>query len=481
MQPSRTDSRPWAAAPWRPATAVAQYPAGALNPSETVEIADPFRKLAFYSACLLLFTRVSVLNQILSVELHFNPYLLYLVGVPTGIGILVGGGLTRTLRARTAFFWVAFVLWAGIGLPFSSWRGGSLPFYLTYLRTDFIMLFAIGGLVATWRECKWMMWSVAAGATVNLLSAQLFRGGVDDTRVALEFGTIANSNDYAAHLLFALPFLLWVGFGSRSLVVRVPALVGVVYGTYLILATASRGAAIALTCDILLFVYFASALQRFVAVIVLPIGLALALAILPHSTLQRIRSFSEGEGSSEEALESSRARKYVLEKSIEYTVHFPVFGVGIGRFPSYEGVHNQVVGEHGAWLQTHNSYTQVSTECGVPAFILFFGGIVSAFRLLLKTYRQARARSDCVDISRVTLCVLVALAGFSVAIIFLSLAYTFYLPALAGLAIGLSRAAASEFRVRPQVPPRALAYVPPVPAGVPATGSRALPAAVRPA
>jgi len=102
--------------------------------------------------------------------------------------------------------------------------------------------------------------------------------------------------------------------------------------------------------------------------------------------------------------------------------------------------------------------------------------------VLVKTFRQARERPDCADIARIALCALVALTGFCVAIIFLSLAYTFYLPTLAGFAVGLSRAAAGEFRIRPQGPPRALSYAPTVPAGARmGISGHVLPAAGRPA
>jgi len=460
LLPRRVDQRPQAGTVLRPWGHEPPQFANSPTHSETLEIADPFRKLAFYSACLLLFTRVSLLNQIISVQLHFNPYLLYLVGVPTAIGILVGGGLGRGLRSRTTYFWLAFVLWAGLGLPFSSWRTASLGFYLSYLRSDFIMLFAIGGLVASWQECRWIMWSVAWGALVNVVSARIFRGSYDESRVMLDFGTIANPNDYAAHLLFVLPFLLWVAVGAKSFVLRSAAVVGLAFGSYLVLGTASRGASIALVFAVLVFLYLATALQRFVAAFTLPLGVALLLAVLPQSTLNRIRSLGGSTDASEEAVDSSRARSYVLRKSIEYTLTFPVFGVGIGRFPSYEGGHNKTIGEHGAWLQTHNAYTQVSSECGIPALIAFLAGIGSAFLLLLKTHRQSRDRPECRDISKMALCVIISMAGFCAAIIFLSLAYTFYLPTFAGLAIAIHRAAGIEFRTRPRATPRPFAVVP---------------------
>jgi hypothetical protein len=101
---------------------------------------------------------------------------------------------------------------------------------------------------------------------------------------------------------------------------------------------------------------------------------------------------------------------------------------------------------------------QVASECGIPALILFLCGIVSTFRLLNSTFRQARRRSDCEDIAAASFFAMLAMVAFCTAIFFLSFAYFFYLPALAGLAIALDRTALAEFSSRvqdlgPQQPP----------------------------
>jgi len=59
-----------------------------------------------------------------------------------------------------------------------------------------------------------------------------------------------------------------------------------------------------------------------------------------------------------EASLSAQQRKELLFKSLKVTVRHPLFGVGPGNF--------EVVS--GAWDVTHNSYTQISAEGGIPAF-----------------------------------------------------------------------------------------------------------------
>jgi hypothetical protein len=81
---------------------------------------------------------------------------------------------------------------------------------------------------------------------------------------------------------------------------------------------------------------------------------------------------------------------------------------------------------------------------------LYIAGIVSTFLLLNRTLRQARNRPECADIRAAVFCVSLALVAFCTAIAFVNFAYFFYLPAMAGLAIAMSKAAQIEFHSRSQ-------------------------------
>jgi O-antigen ligase len=413
---------------------------------------DPLRSIAFHLGLLLLFLRISMLHQVQTVMMGFNLYLLYLFGIPAIIGVVAAGGLRRAFRGRPAYYWTGFAIWMFLAIPFSSYRRGSAELLLTYLRTDLIMLFVTGGLAVTWRECKQLMHAIAWGAFVNLMCARIFLKGMgSENRVSLEFGSISNPNDLAAHLLLALPFLLWVAMNSRFILMRLFAMLGVVYGLYVILGTGSRGALLALGAASVYFLVRGTARQRLVLVGIAPIAAAVLLTAVPTRILQRLTSFSANSADSvQEAIESSMLREYLLKTSIDYTFQHPLFGLGPGQFSSFEGMHNQIIGTHGYWHEAHNTFTQVSSECGIPGAILFIAGIVSTFLLLNRTFRQARNRPDCADIRAAVFCVSLALVAFCTAIAFVNFAYFFYLPAMAGLAIAMSKAAQVEFQSRSQ-------------------------------
>ena len=62
-----------------------------------------------------------------------------------------------------------------------------------------------------------------------------------------------------------------------------------------------------------------------------------------------------------EASGSAEQRKELLLRSLTITADHPLFGVGPGNFEVVSGV----------WHVTHNSFTQMSAEGGIPAFLLY--------------------------------------------------------------------------------------------------------------
>lgn len=215
------------------------------------------------------------------------------------------------------------------------------------------------------------------------------------------------------------------------------------------LRTGSRGALVALIADALFILFRGSVLQRIAVICIVPLTTIAALVFVPASTLERIKSFSATQSTvSKEAIESSKARWYLLTKTLEYTAEFPVFGLGPGQFINYEGIHNRVHGAHGMYHEPHNSYWQAFVEMGVPGGILFLTAYISSFLMFNRTYRQAKLRPDCQDIQNGAFCIMLGMVGFCVAITFLNFTYFFYGPALGGMAISVWRAANYEFENR---------------------------------
>ena len=414
---------------------------------------DSLRRMAFIMSVVVIFIRFSMIHMVLAHELGTSFFLLYIFSIPALLGIILSGGLRRAFQGRPAWYWTGFLIWMGITVPFSIWRSGSAGLVASYARVEYPMLFVLAGAALSWRECTTVMRAIAWSAVVVIMTGRMFSHEIGGQRLGLAFGSIANPNDFAAHMILILPFLFWMGQSSKSIVVRLVAFCGVGYGIFQILLTASRGALIDLAVCVV-FVFFRGAQRHRIALLILlPVVIALFVMVIPKSVVDRLSSFSASDADAQsEALQSSELRQYELTKSLTYTFQHPIFGVGPAEFAEYEGTHNQVIGTHGTYRDTHNTFTQISSECGIPGFLFFVAGIVSTLLLLNVVYRQAHQRPDCNDIALALLCIMVGMIGFCVAITFLTFGYFFYLPAMGGLAIAVATGAKVEMQDRASLP-----------------------------
>jgi O-antigen ligase len=412
-----------------------------LSETAPVDPKEKRRKWTLYFALALIFIRFSMIHQILANEFHLDLYLLYVVGIPVLIGLPLTGGFSRALQYRSLRFWILFALWLIPSSLLSSWKGGSFSFLLTYYRTELILLFAIAGLVVTWEECRWVFYSIAGAAVINILSIVFFGQTDENGRRSLSFETIANSNDYAGHLIFVTPFVLWVALTAKSFWLRLLGFMVVAFGLYQILASASRGALLGIVAALILLTISAGPKVRRKVLIAAPITVVVAFMLMPKAAVTRIFSFSESSAaSSDEALESSRIREQLLRDSVRMTFEHPLFGVGLGQFSANEGSNTMPGLGFSLYLQPHNSYMQIASENGIPGLLFYLGALFSLFSLLSKTNQACAGKPKMHDISMAVLCLRISLTGFCVAIFFLNFGYFFYLPTMSGISIAVAAA-----------------------------------------
>jgi O-antigen ligase len=409
---------------------------------DQIERSNPFRKVAFYASVAFLFLRFSALSELLAFYTQVNFYLLYIFAPFAFLGVLLTGGVRRTLRYNPARYWLAFFAWMILATPFSSWKGDSVALLWNYSRFQITMLFMVAGLAMTWKDIRLIFYTLAASAVANLFSANLLTDLDAGGRITLSAsGNMGNSNDLGTQFLLVLPFLLFVAMDSaRNLFLRLALLPAIAYGIWIVLGTGSRGCLIALIAMFLFSIWRATASYR-IAILVAVVVLAATIPLLlPGSVLSRLGSLvgeeSKNPIEAAEARESKLAREYLLQQSLLYTVEHPVFGVGPGQFPNFEGQERISEGKRGQWKVTHNFLTQVSSECGIPALIFILLGLGSAMLLVSRTYRVARTKGFR-EIEKACFCYQLAMVGYLCAVIFLAHAYLFYLPTMIGLAIAI--------------------------------------------
>jgi O-antigen ligase len=137
----------------------------------------------------------------------------------------------------------------------------------------------------------------------------------------------------------------------------------------------------------------------------------------------------------------------LLKHSLIFTMQHPLFGVGPGNFVVADDSYSKTIGlRKGSWLGTHNSYTQVSSELGIPAFLFFVAAVAMALKGSYAVYQRTRGDPRLEDMGNVALGLHYCLVVYAVTILFEHIAYTIMLPVFAGLAACLVRTAEVEIQ-----------------------------------
>ncbi|WP_162179787.1 O-antigen ligase family protein [Bryobacter aggregatus] len=414
-------------------SAVSVPPPQALPPLP--EEANGFRRLAFYFCLACIFIRFSFISEALASGIGVNTYMLYFTAPVAIVGTLATGGLARTFRSKAAVFLMLFFACMVVATVFSSWRGGSLPVVKAYAQTSIFLLFAVAGLVLNWHEIRLVFHTMAFSGLAVLVISKLFLRA-DQGRFSLSFGgTIANSNDLATHVLLMIPFMLFVLMDKRAMyIMRLLYFAAIPYSLYVVLGTASRGCLVALVAGCLFWFFKASMRQKMLAFLLLPVLIAPAIALLPQETFNRLSTLS-GE-KNQEADESADSRRYLFWKGVEFSIKHPLLGVGPEQFMNVEGASAVAAGGRGNWHQTHCTWVQISSECGIPAMIFFIAALGGAYVLVNRCYKQAQ-KLKLEEIASACFCYMLACVFFYVSTSFLSNGYTFRQPFLVGLAIAM--------------------------------------------
>ena len=415
------------------------------------EVGNPARKMGLLAAYAFFFLRFTDLSTIIATKTGSSNYLLYFAAFPALLGLLLSGGLRRAFRLKTSWYLLGFLVLMAIASVFSTWMGGSIPVAWIYFRTSWICFLLLAGLIMTRKELWGMLQVIVFSAAVNVLIAVFMRSTMaEGVRYGVEAGTNSNPNDFAAVLILVLPFLGLVLFTPRrNMLLRLAALAFLLVGLYKALSSGSRGALVGIAIASL---YIIAKLPSRLKVLAVLGGLMICLIMviaLPKGTIERLETWKSG--SANEAAGSAEMRKQLFQKSLLITLQHPLLGVGPAEFADYEGkTTKEETGQKGLWHGTHNSYTQISSENGIPAAICFLMALGSSYRLIQRVFQRTKRRKPSPELKKLNLaafCMLVSMVGFCVAIAFVNFGYHFFVPALVGLAVVLTEVTEREFQI----------------------------------
>ncbi|HEU5023220.1 MAG TPA: O-antigen ligase family protein, partial [Bryobacteraceae bacterium] len=283
-----------------------------------------------------------------------------------------------------------------------------------------------------------MMASVICTGMI-LLEAILF-GDSDLTGRLVVPGSIflGNSNDFALHLVCSLGFSMYLVW-QKSKLAKILGAAEFLLTLYFMLKSGSRGGFLALVGCLTIWFLFSGKRGTIIALLlpglaVIPMVSGATLARLVHIEVPGadLRASVSGEAEA-----SQVERTHLLETSIRFALTHPVFGTGPATFLDALYYDDLAHGTHTPALGTHNSWTQVASECGIPAFLIYacivFGSIRMCYRIMRKTQRQPGAEK----VFAMSACLLGVLVAYAISTTFDHVAYHLLLPLFSGMTVAL--------------------------------------------
>ncbi len=330
-------------------------------------------------------------------QLHLPLVLLF------GIGgfALISGNLFVGLKTKAGRLLVLFVFLIGLSSVFSINRYISLGIVIGDTR-HLVMAFSMVALLVTIRDIRRALQAIAWGTLMAAILGFVFQVTVEGQRLGLSAGRFGDPNDYAMVLITGLPLWLTVGSGAIRVALALPA-VAVIFVSFA--RTGSRGGLLAFGALTLGYFFTTSSLGKLRMMFLLAIVAVGAVIIVPEGIQRRYFTIFTAEDDANSSLEeaqraqgyvhSSNSRKALLFASLAATITHPIFGVGPGNFPQYywtQGFIEEKRNRQG--MHTHNTYTQVSSEAGIPAILCLLSILFLCFRAAWRAGQDKRLPPD---------------------------------------------------------------------------------------
>lgn len=272
---------------------------------------------------------------------------------------------------------------------FAFWRGGAFEVVRDEFSKAAIVAVLVSMIVVSIRQWRQLLWVQAVSVSVMTIAsiivhpAGLGRG----TRLWGLGGVFSNPNDFAINIAINFPLCLAFFFWTKGVLKKLlwgTALLFLLYG---VIATYSRSGLIAMVICFMICIWefgIKGKRPQIVVGAILVVMAGSAVAISNPKYVARLSTLVEGgdvENSGDNG--SLDARRELLMESIRVTLQHPVFGVGPGNF--------QAITQ--SWHVTHNTYTELSSETGLPGLGLFLAILFLTFRSL-KGIRQSPAHKS---------------------------------------------------------------------------------------
>jgi len=247
---------------------------------------------------------------------------------------------------------------------FATWHGGAFEFVVNRFAKGVIVAFLIFLVVSKVDEIKKLLLIQSATIALVTIASVLVHHTEEGRLMGIQKGILENPNDLAINIAISFPLCLAFLLGSKGAWRKLFWTISLVFMIYAVIATYSRSGLIALLITGVIcfreFVVKGKHTYLLVATLLVAVLAAGIVAATP-SYMIRVESIFLGNIQGSKDKGSLEARKRLLIDSLKMTLRHPLFGVGPGSFQAVSGT----------WQPTHNTYTSLSSETGLPGLILF--------------------------------------------------------------------------------------------------------------
>jgi len=337
--------------------------------------------------------------------------------------------LSTDVKAILAMTFIALVTIPIAKDPGTAWESFNEPFIKAV-----IVFIVLVNVIRTRRRLMTMMWvSISVGLYLAVDSINMYMQGkfnVESYRVQVEVGGLfGNPNDMALHFVMMTPLVVCLGIAAKSRIWKL-----VYFGSAgLFLAanmvTFSRGGFIGLiACAGVLAFKLGRKYRLNVTIASILVGGIAMVAAPGNYGLRMLSIFVPGLDNG-----SSDQRQELLIRSLLVTARNP-WGIGIGNFPIV-GIHDH---------QTHNAFTQVSSELGLLGLVAYMIFIISPYRKLSAIERTLFNSEDHRWFYYLSIGLQASIVGYLVTSFFASVAYNWFIYYLIAYAVAFRRIYAIE-------------------------------------
>jgi O-antigen ligase len=404
------------------------------NVLEKPEVSSALHKVGLYAAFLYLFSGFA--NDIGIHFLHVKPYLSIVAAPLLVIAFFLCGSATRGLKTPLGRIWLALTAFMIGASVFSIVHATSLQVTREFIMNSLACYFYISAFAVTIRNCGTIMVASVVFQAIYLLTCVFLGKGDDVTRFIVPGSSfMGNSNDIGLQMVVSIGFCLYIILYGNA-IAKIIGVLEFAGGIYFLVKTGTRGGFLAVAACALVWMIVSPAARKVLLIMVVP-AVCLVIAA-PGSMVSRLVKISApgslaGKTNLDANEGSQQERTYLLQQSLLFSLRHPVFGSGPGTFMDSLW-HNDVATNARAHVNgTHNTYTQLSSESGIPVALLYIAALVISIRMNYRVMVRTRGSPNAKKVHMMATGLFGTLIGFGISVIFIHVGYDNTLPLYSAL------------------------------------------------